>query len=110
MTRLKTSGLPAAFCWVTALSRWNLRPEPSALPVIALIRSIQTAVGCWETVAILDFSVESLWRPAAAVTEADQDGLMYWTAPLYGLSTWLSALALVAVISGAATSAAAVAA
>ena len=91
MTRLKTSGLPAASCCSTALSRWNFSPLPSALPVIALMRSIQTAVGCLATVRIFAARVASLCFAAEASTEADQVGFTYWTAPAYGLSTRASA-------------------
>ena len=109
MTRLKTIG-PEPF-WATALSRWNFRPLPSALPVIALMRSIQTAVGCLATVRIFAASVASPARVAALSTAAAYVGFTYCVAPAKGLSTCASAaLALVVMHRGAASSAIAAAA
>ncbi len=81
MTMLTTSGgVEPDFC-VSALSRWNFRPWPSALPVIALMRSIHTAVGCFATVWNLATSAESLCRVAALSTDAAQVGFTYCVAP-----------------------------
>src|SRR4051794_10454277 len=90
MTMFTRSGVAPDFC-ARALSRGNFRPLPSALPAIALMRSIHTAVGCFATVCIFAASDESLCRVAALSTDAAHEGFTYCWAPEYGLSTWDSA-------------------
>src|SRR3954454_12606548 len=92
------TGVPPP-AWASAASRCPRRPRESVVPAIAAIRSSQTAVEVFATLAIWAPSVPPL-AAAAADTRPDQSGFTYPFAPAYGLSTCVPGCVGVVVVVG----------